>query len=328
MGHKTTRREFLKQMAITGAALSAFPGVVEAAESAIKGANGKSRVVIATDSAVIKGNSEIVQSVLEKMLGKSVARLTDSKSGAAGWKKLFKPDDIVGIKVNCLFGKGVSTRPEMVDAVIAGLKMAGVREENIIVWDRSSSDLIKAGFIPNKDGQGVKYIADDGHWGETIESGAFKGHVTKVLSEKVTAIVNMPILKTHGMTGISCCLKNHYGSFDNPGSHHTHNCNPAMADFNALPLVKNKTRLVVVDALRPQYDGGPGLQVRDQFNHYSLMVSTDPLAADYQGLKIIEAKRQEMGMKPFTPEQLKWMEAAQERGVGTCDPGKIELLKV
>ena len=33
--------------------------------------------------------------------------------------------------------------------------MAGVDENNIIVWDRSSSDLIKCGFIPNS-GKGVK----------------------------------------------------------------------------------------------------------------------------------------------------------------------------
>lgn len=325
MGHKTTRREFLKQMAVTGAALTVLPGVVEAAA---KSPSGKSRVVITTDAAVMPRENEVAQGVIEKMLGKSMAKLTDTKTGAEAWKKLFSPKDVVGIKINCLFGRGVSTRPEVVNAVVAGLKMAGVKEDNIIVWDRSSGDLIKCGFIPNKDGAGVKYFADDGHWGEEITQGAFKGKITKVISEKVTAIINVPILKTHGITGISCCLKNHYGSFDNPGNHHGNHCDPAMADFNSIKMVKDKTRLVVVDAIRPQCNGGPGLQAQDQFNHYSLMVSADPVSADYCGAEIIQAQRKKLGVDAIPDKKLVWLQSAQERGVGVCDPSKIELVKV
>ena len=324
MGHKTTRREFLKQMALTGAALTVLPNVVDAA---VKGTGGKSRVVMATDRAVMPKEGEIAANVVNKMLGQSMAKLTDSKTGAEAWKKLFSPKDVVGIKVNCLFGKGVSTRPEMVDAVIAGLKMAGVDENNIIVWDRSSSDLIKCGFIPNKTGPGVKYFADDNHWGPEVTKGNFKGKITTVIDEKVTAIVNMPILKTHGMTGISCCLKNHYGSFDNPGNHHGDNC-IAMADFNSLPKVVDKTRLVVVDAVRPQCNGGPGLQAQDLFNYYSLMVSKDPVAADYEGLQIIRSERSKRGYEDFPEKKVAWLKASQDLGCGTCDPGEIEFLKI
>jgi uncharacterized protein (DUF362 family) len=328
MGHKTTRREFLKQMALTGAALTALPGVVEAAGKMAQGTGGKSRVVIATDTAALTKDNEAVQAVVEKMLAKSMTKLTDAKTSAQAWKKLFSPKDVVGIKVNCLFGKGVSTRPEVVNAVIAGLKSAGVKEDNIIVWDRSSVDLIKCGFIPNKTGPGVKYFADDDAWGPEIQQGAFKGHITTVINEKITALVNMPILKTHGITGISCCLKNHYGSFNNPGNHHGNNCDPQVADFSSIPMVKDKMRLVVVDGLRPQHSGGPGLQAHDQFNHYALMVSTDPVAADYQGLQIIQDKLTQLGKTPIPDKKVNWLTSAQERGVGTCDPKKIELLRV
>lgn len=328
MGHKTTRREFLKQMALTGAAFTTLPGVVQAAGKIAQTAGGKSRVVITTDAAALTKENEVVQAVVEKMLAKTMARLTDSKSGATAWRKLFSPSDVVGIKINCLFGRGVSTRPEVVNAVIAALKAAGVDANNIIVWDRSSVDLIKCGFIPNKDGAGVKYFADDGQWGPAMQQGAWKGRISTVISEKVTAIVNVPILKTHGITGISCCLKNHYGSFDNPGNHHGNHCNPAVADFSSLPMVKDKTRLVVVDALRPQHSGGPGLLAQDQFNYYGMMVSADPVAADYQGLQIIQDKLTQLGLERIPDEKVPWLTSAQERGVGTCDPRKIELLRV
>lgn len=327
MGNKTTRREFLKQVAITGAAITAIPQLVSAAEKVAQGADGKSRLVIANDTAVLKGEGEIVQSVLDKMLDKSVAKLTKASSGTEGWQKLFSKDDVVGIKVNCLFGKGVSTRPEVVQSIVRGLKLAGVKPENIIIWDRSTGDLIKAGFKPNKEGTGVLCYGDDGDWGEEIQQGSFKGRITKVISKKVTAIVNAPILKTHGITGISCCLKNHYGSFDNPGNHHD-NCNTALADFSAIPMVRDKTRLVVVDALRPQYDGGPGYQADAQSNYYSLLTSADPVAADYQGLQIIDELRNGKGKTPLPVDKAAWLQNAQNRGVGVCDPNKIELIRV
>ena len=99
MGEKTTRREFLKQMAITGVALTAFPIIGQAAEQTAK-AGGKSRVVIATDAAVMPKENEIAQAVLEKMLDKSMTKLTDTKTSTEAWTKLFSPKDIVGIKIN------------------------------------------------------------------------------------------------------------------------------------------------------------------------------------------------------------------------------------
>ena len=304
-----------------------LPGALEAAQNAVAGSGGKSRIVIATNRAVLRGDTRIVQTVLDSMLGRSVAKLMKTNRAVDAWKKLFKPSDVVGIKVNCLFGKGVSTHPEVAHAIVKGLISAGVKEDNIIIWDRSTSDLVKVGYKPNT-GSGVKCYGDDGAWGEVIERGAFKGRITKVISEKVTAFINAPILKTHGITGISLALKNHYGSFDNPGSHHDNNCNPAMADFSAIPVVKDKTRLVVVDALRPQYDGGPGLKADAQWSLYSLMVGTDPLAIDCQGLDIIQKKREEMGVDRIMPKVTEWLASGQERGVGTCDPGRIEIVNV
>jgi len=329
---RTTRREFLKGAAVAGAAIAGIPSALQAAENVLDRAGSKSRVVITRDTSVLGAISEreghVAAVTLDKMLNRCVAKLTGESSGPAGWKKLFSPNDIVGIKVNCLFGKGVSTRPEVVQAIVRGLISAGVSDDNIIIWDRSTGDLIKCGLIPNKNGICVKCYADDDNWGEMIERGGFKGRITKIISEKVTAIINAPILKTHSASGISSCLKNHYGSFDNPGSHHANHCNPAMADFNAIPIVKQKARLVVVDALRPQYDGGPGFKEDAQFNHYSILVSRDPVAADAVGLEIIQKKRLEAGLEPLPGKKVAWLNSAQERGVGVCDPGKIEIIKV
>ncbi len=98
-----------------------------------------------------------------------------------------------------------------------------------------------------------------------------------------------------------------------------------MADFSAIPMVKSKTRLVVVDAIRPQYDGGPGLRQEAQFNNYAIFASRDPVAADAFGLSIIQKKREQAGLDPIKAEKTAWLQSAQERGVGVCDLDRVEI---
>lgn len=323
MSEKISRRELLRRTAVTGAVAAGGFAFLNKAVEAVGG--GKSRVIVVRDQTMLTGGS-INQKVTERMLGQAIAKLMGTDSAAKAWKSLFKPSDVVGIKVNCLFGKGVSTHLEVAYAVVAGLKMAGVKPENIIIWDRSIGDLVKCGYMPNK-GRGVQVIADD-DWGEIVKSGSFNGRLSKILTDKITAMVNVPILKTHGLARVSCALKNHYGTFDNPGAHHGDGCNPYLADLNALPQIKGKTRLVVVDAARPQCDGGPGLQADAQFDYYGLIVSRDPLAVDRVGLDIINEGRKRAGKPEYSPESVKWLASAAIAGVGMSDPAKIDLVRV
>jgi uncharacterized protein (DUF362 family) len=321
-----TRREFFKRAAVTGTAIAGLSFLEKVTYGVPEVPAGKSRVVVARNQALLAGDG-VDQKVAERMLGQAMAKLVGANSGAQAWKTLFKPTDVVGIKVNCLCGKGASTHPEIAYAVVAGLKMAGVPEGNIIIWDRSSGDLAKSGYTLNK-GEGVRVLADDGDWGEAVRSGSISGRLSKIITEKITALVNVPILKTHGIPGLTCALKNHYGSFDNPGAAHGDGCNPYLADLNALPQIKNKTRLIVVDAARPQCDGGPGLQADAQFDYHGILVSKDPLAADRVGLEIINERRKQTGRRELSVESLKWFASSARAGVGVCDLSNIELVNI
>src|SRR5205807_1388527 len=68
------------------------------------------------------------------------------------WKKFFGPDDVVGIKVNPV---GQKTRPNVIGAisspavlleVVAGLKSAGVKPSNLIVFERYAREFRQAGY--------------------------------------------------------------------------------------------------------------------------------------------------------------------------------------
>ena len=89
-----------------------------------------------------------------EMLTTGMLHLTGTSTPDRAWKTLFKPDDVVGIKVNALGGRQIATHPAVVDAVIAGLTTAGIPEENIIVWDRLTEELEKAGYTINTSDQG------------------------------------------------------------------------------------------------------------------------------------------------------------------------------
>lgn len=322
---KTTRREFLKQAAIGGTLIAGLPGLVEAAETTASTAPSKTRVVIARSTAMLKGD-DVNAKAVEKVLGLAMNKLT-SKIGTGAWKSLFRPDDIVGIKINGLFGPSVSTRPEFVNAVIAGLKSAGVKPENIIVWDRAANDLQKCGFTPNKTGPGVIYYSDDGDWGKDVKNRSYSGKISKVF-DRITALINMPVVKSHGGAGISCSLKNHFGSINNAGACHGDDCHPYLADLNAIPQIKDKTRLIVADALKPQADGGPRRNPAMQWEYHTLIVGADPVAVDLQAYQIIDSRRKELGIQSVSHKVEKTLASAAKLGVGTNDPSKIEVIRI
>jgi len=56
----------------------------------------------------------------------------------------------VGIKVNPVGAGLISTRLEVVDAIIAWLRKGGIPSENIIIWDRFDYMLTDAGFVPER----------------------------------------------------------------------------------------------------------------------------------------------------------------------------------
>ncbi len=321
-----TRRDFLKGAVISGALVAGLPKLLDAAQVVAPSKSGKSKIIIARNTGMLKGDVAD-QKEIEKTVGRAMCSFTGKPSPLVAWKSLFGPKDVVGIKINGLFGPSVSTRPEVVNAVVVGLTMAGVKPENIIVWDRAEKDLIKSGFTPNKTGPGVIYFSDDGDWGEDVKNGSFHGKVSKVF-ERITALINMPLVKHHRGPGFTCCMKNHYGSFNNPGEHHGNGCDPYLADINAIPQIKGKTRLVVADVLKPQADGGPGRNGATQWEYHSLIVGADPVAVDFQAYQIIEARRKELGLESVSVPAERCIASAAARGVGTNDPSKIDLVRI
>ncbi len=90
-----------------------------------------------------------VPAVVQAMFERGIKGLT-GKDLKGSFPLFFDPGDVVGIKVNPVGPGLISTRLEVVDAVVAWLKAGGVKPQNIIIWDRFDYMLADAGFTPER----------------------------------------------------------------------------------------------------------------------------------------------------------------------------------
>ena len=86
---------------------------------------------------------------IHKMFEKGLTQLSGSGMKQT-FEMLFKADDIIGIKVNPVGAGLISTRLEVVDAVIHWLKDNNIPDKHIIIWDRFDYMLKDAGFTKER----------------------------------------------------------------------------------------------------------------------------------------------------------------------------------
>lgn len=290
-----------------------------------------SKVIIAQEPSVFQGQT-ILQNVVTQMISTGMAKLLDSPDAASAWKTLFTSDDIIGLKINCLAGRGLSTHSEVAYGIVEGLKLAGIQETNIVIWDKANRDLKRGGYKINTGKHGVKCFGTDalrqGYESTPSIAGQVGSLFSTLLSQHCTATINVPILKDHDLSGVSIGLKNFYGAIHNPNKYHRNNCNPYIADLNTHPYIQKKVRLTICDALIPQYHGGPSFKPQWTWAFGAILLSLDPVALDAVGADILEKKRQEQGMDSFREvgRHPEYIHTAATYGLGVDDLSNIDTV--
>jgi hypothetical protein len=146
------------------------------------------------------------------------------------------------------------------------------------------------------------------------------------LPRACTALIAMPGLKAHWLTGIGTVLKNYIVYSGNPRNYHDAN-SVNLGEIWLLPDVKGKTRLILVDALRPLCDKGPQPDPRFMWDYKGLIAGTDPVAVETVGLQIIMAKRKALRGEdwPLSPPPLSIAAADEKFGLGTSRMSEIRV---
>jgi uncharacterized protein (DUF362 family) len=313
MLHNPTRRGFLGTC-LAGPALAEAP---------------KSKVVIAREIAPSFDSAHTL-----KLLDKAIQYFYDCDSPLEAWRRVARPTETVGLKVNCLAGRGASTHVVLVEAVCERLQQAGVPAKNIVIWDRLSSDLESAGFrISDRAGR-VRSLGNDelGYEEELAIFGSAGSLLARALTRISDVVINLPVLKDHGIVGVTMALKNMFGAIHNPNKYHVNSGDPYVADVYMLPPIRRKVRLTICDAITAQYEGGPSFMPQWTWPFHGLLVAVDPVALDYTGWQIIEHKRAEKGMPTLRavhrePVYIRTAADAQHR-LGTNDPARIRKVEI
>jgi uncharacterized protein (DUF362 family) len=327
----TTRRQFLTR--VGGVAASAALGVDRLLAAVDLPASARPRVVIARDAKLALGKPEEQRELLRKLLDAALQKLTSVPDATAAWRQLFSSKDRVGIKVNTL---GLATQPAVADAIVAGLRQAGVLAENIVIWDRFDVELGKAGFKLNKTGNGVQCRGTDaerigrGYEDKIETSGQIGSSFSRIVAEDVDVLISVPVLKDHNLAGGSLGMKNFYGAIHNPNKYHDHNCDPYIVDVVSHRYIGKKWRLTVCDGVRAQYNAGPGMHPGFAWPFGGLLVGSDFVAVDAVAADLLDARRKEAGLKSLADENRppRYIATAAARGLGEADLSKIERIEV
>ena len=251
----------------------------------------KSRVVLIRNSKVTNGYGSLHADVLIDMLDQAVTMLHRTSNSATAWRKIITPQDIVGIKSNVWHY--LPTPEPLEDAIASRLMEAGVSAGNISIDDR-------------------------GVGGNAV----FK---------KATALINVRPMRTHHWSGLGTLLKNYIMFVSAPWLYHGNACE-RLATIWQKPDIRGKTRLNILVMVTPLFHGiGPHHFSRKYTWPYGgLIASTDPVAADAVGARIIQAKRNAYfgENKPISPRPLHIEAADTKFGLGNSHPDRIDLVKM
>lgn len=299
-----------------------------------------------------------------EMLKLSICSLTGENDLAKAWLQLVGPEDKIGLKVNPIAGKLLSTSHALVRSVVRQLEETGIPRENLLIWDRREEDLHNSGFTAENypgirilgteyhDENGSYVNAEGKYYGEErvdknhyfyvdlegeydaytmpyMLNGGKYSYYTKICTEMVTKIINLPVLKNAGAS-ITVCMKNlAFGSITNTSRLHGPLWHPTCAYACAFPPLRDKVVLNIADGMIGCFDGGPEANPQFICRYNTLLVGTDAVAVDRIAYDIIVAKRIEEGLqRQEKAGGRSFLELAQKIGLGVADKEKIELTEI
>ena len=288
-------------------------------------------VVIVHNRGVRPRPGVINEGLAARMLDRGLTRLTGAATPGDAIRTLFTPTERVGIKINAIAGRELSTPPEAAVPFARLLVGGGLEARRIIIWDRTNRELKAAGYRLNQDGTEFRVFGTDsagvGYVREPLVHRSVASRFSSILTDQIDASVSFAVLKDHGLAGLSGGMKNYFGAIHNPNKYHETNCNPGVADVFDAPPVKSKHRLTVLDALTVQFHRGPSFHPKWADGSERFVFGLDPVAVDAVGRKMIEDLRKSHGLPSLAEDGRPpaYLNTAENLGLGD---GRMESIRL
>jgi len=292
-----------------------------------------SQVIVVRTKNIYNSSRDINLEKIKNLYQRGFYLLTGLRGTRDIIHTLFDTKTKIGIKINTISGKSLSTRPKVSLSLAHYLIEGGFKEENIIIWDRTNWELKNAYYKLNMNQRGIKIFGTDsntiGYNSDLTIHRSIGSRFSLIQSDIISQSISLALLKDHGLAGITAGMKNYYGSIHNPNKYHDFNCNPFIADLFDTAPIRTKHKLTIIDALTVQFHKGPAYHAKWAEDYGALIMSTDPVAADLLGWYIIEELRRKHGLPSLKEERREpiYIKTAEQLGLGSADLKNIHLLK-
>ena len=294
---RLNRRDFIKSAGLlTGTALLARPILANAPQTE-PSTDPMSRVVVVTDDACTTGTT-IHPDIVQVLIDEGIKCYTEITNVGEAWKSIFPgitTNSVIGIKVNCI-NSSVPSNLETAQAIVNGLTQmpvpGGFDPNNIIIWDRTNSELQSGGYTINTGTTGVRCYGTNqsgvGYiYSINLNVNGVTSHPSRIFAEQIDYLINLAVIKDHSSSGATMCLKNHYGSVSNIGSMHGGNCDPYIPSLNQQlgEVLGDKEKFCIIDSIFGVNSGGPGGSI--DFIYNGMIMGEDIVSVDRIGLDIL-----------------------------------------
>lgn len=274
--------------------------------------------------------------VARRLLEKALMEFTGAANLVEALRKFIHKDDVVAIKPNGIAGQKGQTMAvnfELIQPLVEGLIALGVPAEKITVYEQYPSFLMgtRVNVRDWKLPAGVKTGTHNNNDHPMREVRIYQGIPTKYARFllEATAVINMTMIKDHSICGYTGTLKNiTHGNVNNPHDHHAHNASPQIAMLYNHPIVTSRVRLQITDAFKIMYDRGPlDRDPKTRIPHGAVYVSTDPVAMEAIGHKLVDDERTARGLKTLKDagRDPSYIRVAGDLGLGVADLNAVRL---
>lgn len=316
------RRKFIKSSFLSGLGALVSNKTISQIVS-----EDKSTVVVVEDSNATSGTA-INASTVQKMVDDGILALTGLDDVGEAWLSLM-PDltssSVIAIKVNCR-SDALPTHPEVTYAVTDGLARmivdgASFSENNIHIYDNEKAYLSESDYTLNTSSQGVQCYMATSFSSTSYSINGVSQRVCTLVHDTADYLINIGVLKNHySMAGVTLCMKNHFGTIDQPRNMHINAGDPYIGALNAIDPIKNKQIINILDGLFGAAEGGP--YGAATFVANKIIMSSDPVAVDYLGREILtEQGSSTVGMASY-------VDSAANYGIGTNDPEEMDIINI
>ena len=306
------RREFLKAMALAGAAAAVNPsGVGE---------------VLAQSRTTTGGYPDLVAI----MGGSPVQMLDRVLSELGGIGRFVKQGMKVTIKPHIGWDRkpemGANTNPELVAELVRKCLSAGASE--VLVFDHTCNEWTRcyqnSGIRAAVEEAGGKMVPanSEEYYREVDLPRGVKLRKAKIHQAILDSDVwfNVPVVKHHGGAKMTISMKNYMGIVWDRRVFHSTDLQQCIADINTF---SKRPALHIVDCYRSVFQNGPqGKSVDDVIMLRSLIASADPVAADTAALALFSQA------KPVNRETVTHIAKAEALKIGTTDLQSLNIKRI